>query len=307
MPTPTVYDVHREGILDRISIAYRNEQYVADQLFPSLPVAKQSDFYYTFDRGSWFRSGVALRAPGTRAKRADYSLSTASYFCMPYALGKGVPDEVVRNADSPLRPSIEATEFVTDQLLLGKEIRVANLVTASGNWASASAKSGASQWSLPTSQPLLHIETAIDAVIQQIGRAPNTAVFSWDVWKALKHHPDILDKIKYTRASGVVVPGDFGEWFDLEKILVGKSIKDTSQEGATESRSYVWGDMFWVGYVPQTPGLMTPAAGYVMNWGGNVVETFREKQEKQNVYTAEHHTDEVITASEAGAVLADVV
>src|SRR3990167_10949174 len=98
MPRPTSSQVHRDAILDRISIAYRNETYIAEQIFPLVPVGKQSDFYYVFDKSSWFRDRVAYRAPGTRAKRADYALTTASYFCMPYALAKGVPDEVLRNA-----------------------------------------------------------------------------------------------------------------------------------------------------------------------------------------------------------------
>lgn len=307
MPRPTVSQVHRNAILDRISIAYRNDAYIAPLLFPVVSVEKQSDFYYIFDKSSWFRDRVAYRAPGTRAKRADYALTTASYFCMPYALAKGVPDEVVRNADSPLRPAVEAAEFVTDGLLLGEEIRVADLITASANWTSASIKNGASAWSIDTSTPLEHIDTAVDAVISSIGRKPNVAVMSWNVWRYLKNHPDLAERVKYTRPGGTPVADDLANWFGLDKVLIGTAIKDTAQEGAAASISYVWGNGFWVGYVPGSPGLMTPSAGYIMEWGGRSVDTFREDQERQNVYEASHYSDEVITASDAGALLTSLV
>jgi len=34
---------------------------------------------------------------------------------------------------------------------------------------------------------------------------------------------------------------------------------------------------------------------------------FEEDQEKQDIYTAEHHTDERITASDSGAIYSDLL
>jgi len=82
----------------------------------------------------------------------DYTLSTASYICLPYALAKAVTDEERKNADVPLQPDVAATEFVTNALLLGREIRVADLVSASANWAYSA--SPTTQWSSDTSDPI---------------------------------------------------------------------------------------------------------------------------------------------------------
>ena len=46
MANPGVHDVHIDGPLGNISIAYKNTQYLADQVFPVVPVAKQSDKYF---------------------------------------------------------------------------------------------------------------------------------------------------------------------------------------------------------------------------------------------------------------------
>ena len=102
MAMPTLHDVHIDGPLSNVSIAYKNENYIADQVFPALAVAKKSDKYFVFDRTAWFRNEVSERAPGDLAKEADYGITTASYNCVVKALAKVVADEVRMNADSPL-------------------------------------------------------------------------------------------------------------------------------------------------------------------------------------------------------------
>lgn len=305
MPTPTPRDVHIEAPLSQFSIAYKNELYIAEQVFPRVPVAKQSDYYFVFDKSAWFRDNVAKRSPGTRAQRADYTITTGSYVAINYALAKAVPDEVRANADNPLQPDMEATEFVTDALLRGQEGRIAALVTGSTNWSYAA--SPAVQWSSSAADPLLDIEAAINGVVSTIGRAPNVAVMSWDVWRYLKNHPDLLDRVKYTRSGGQPQASDLAAWFNLDKVLIGTAIKDTSADGAAFSSQYVWGDGFWVGYVTQTPSLMTPSAGYLLEWQSREVRRYREDQERQDVLEASHYTDEVISASDAGAIIYDAI
>ncbi len=305
MATPTVRVVHIEAPLTQFSIGYSNGLYIAEQVFPRVPVAKQSDFYYVFDKSSWFRDNVAKRSPGTRAQRADYSVTTGSYVAINYALAKAVPDEVRANADNPLKPDMEATEFVTDALLRGQERRVADLITGSTNWAYAA--SPAIQWSSSAADPLVDIEAAINGIVSTIGRAPNVAVMSWDVWRHLKNHPDLLDRVKYTRAGGQPSLADLGAWFNLDKVLLGTAIRDTSADGAAFSSTYIWGDGFWVGYVAPTPALMTPSAGYLLEWQTREVRRYREDQERQDVLEASHYTDEVISASDAGALVYNAV
>jgi len=49
MPQPTARDVHVNAPLTNISIAFLQTQdsFVASRVFPSIPVTKQSDRYYT--------------------------------------------------------------------------------------------------------------------------------------------------------------------------------------------------------------------------------------------------------------------
>jgi len=305
MARPTVRDVHVDTALSNISIAYKNQEYIADQVFPVVQVQKKSDVYYVFDQSDWFRRRAALRAPGTRAQRGDYVLTTASYNCLPYAFAKPVTDEERENADAALQPDITATEFATDAIMIDKEIRVANLVTASTNWGTANIPG--TLWENDNSDPWGDISLAKSGVVFNTGHLPNVAVLSWGVWRYLQNHPDFLDRVKYTRPSGRIEPEDLRSWFGFDKVLIGMSVQDTALEGQSASRSYVWGNDMWIGYVPMSPGLRTPAAGYVFQWMSRKVERFREDQEHQDVIAVEEHCDERVTASEAGAIIANCV
>jgi hypothetical protein len=306
MPMPTPHDVHIETGLTRFSIAYKNEDYIADQIFPTVAVAKQSDKYWLFPKSAWYRNEKSERAPGTRANRVDYDLTTASYVCINYALSKTVPDEVRKNADNPLKPDLEATEFVMDALLRGLEKRVADKTTGgSALWTTASTPS--TQWSSDTSDPINDIEGVVNGIVSQIGRLPNVAVMSWDVWRYLKNHPDLVDRVKYTRPGAKPMPSDLMEWFGFKKVLIGTQLYDTGSEGGTSSLAYIWGDAMWMGYVPPSPALMTPAAGYTLEWETRQVRRYREDQERQDILEASHNIAVVISASDSGGVLYNVI
>ena len=141
MPTrPTAADMHIKGPLSNISIAYRNDAYIADQVFPSVPVTKQTDKYYEFDKAAWFRNEAGPRAPRTRASEGGYSLSTDSYACVPISFAALVADEEEMNADDPLSPRRTAVEFATEKIVLAKEKKIADLVFGNGSWAASARK-----------------------------------------------------------------------------------------------------------------------------------------------------------------------
>ena len=62
MPNPTSGDVHVNRPLTNISIAYMQDPkgFVADQIFPNIPVLKQSDRYWRYDRGDFNRNQMRM-------------------------------------------------------------------------------------------------------------------------------------------------------------------------------------------------------------------------------------------------------
>ena len=58
-------DVHIDAMLTNLSIGYKNDLYIADQIAPIVPVRRQSDIIPKYDQSHWFRNQAAIRAPGT--------------------------------------------------------------------------------------------------------------------------------------------------------------------------------------------------------------------------------------------------
>ncbi len=299
MAKPTYQQVHTDVPLTNVSIAYNPGTFIGPQVFPMVPVNKISNKYFIYTKSDWLRREAATRAPGTRAARGDYGLTTGLYTCVEFAMAKGVPDEIVDNADDPLKPLVEATNWVTNQLMLEQEADVAGLAFGSG-W-SSSATPGI-LWSNDSSDPLGDIETGMNTVVGTIGQNANTGVIGRGLWRYAKNHPDIVDRIKYGAGPGnpaVVTAQAIAALAGLESILVGVAINDTANEGSTASISYLWGNHFLLEYVPSGPSLMTPAAGYLFTYQNRVVSRFREEQERQDVVEAIHSWDATVTAADA--------
>ena len=97
MTQPTKGDVHVNKPLTNISIAYMQQatNFVADTVFPNIPVAMQSDRYYTYDRGYFNRDEMQERAPGTESAGSGYEVdNTPTYYAKVYAFHHDVPDQV---------------------------------------------------------------------------------------------------------------------------------------------------------------------------------------------------------------------
>lgn len=271
MPQPTNSDVHIDAILTNISIAYIQDQnnFIANRVFPTVPVEKQSDKYFKYTKGDWFRDEAQLRAPATESAGSGYGLTTDNYSTQVYAFHKDVDDQVRANSDNPLNPDRDATQFVTQRMLLRQEIDWSATYFTTGVWATD--KTGAvdfTQWSNYTSSdPIEDIEAGKSTMLTNTGFMPNTLVLGYDVFRQLRHHPDVVDRIKYT-SSEVPAEGILSRLFGVDRVLVTRAIKNSGAEGATDSFAQVHGKNAALYFVAPSPGILTPSAGYQFAWRG---------------------------------------
>jgi len=219
MPQPTPGDVHVNRPLTNISVAYMQEaaNFVASRVFPLVPVAKQSDSYFTYTQANWFRNDVKKRAPATESAGGGWNMSTASYACDVFAIHKDIDDQLRANADAPINLDSDATRYVTQQLLLQMEAQFVTDAFVASTWTGAATgndQTGVAgvpaadqflQWNDVASTPIEVISRLMDQMQQKTGVRPNKLVLGPQVWTELKHHPDILDRIKYTQAGGATL------------------------------------------------------------------------------------------------------
>jgi hypothetical protein len=271
MPQPTQVDVHVDAILTNLSVAYiqKKSNFIAQTVFPVVPVEKQSDKYFIYNKADWFRDEAELRADATESAGSGYSLSQDNYYADVYALHKDIGDQVRANTDSPLDADKDATEFITQRMMLRQEVQWASDYFKTGVWATdVVGGTNFTQWSdFAGSDPLEDIETGKEQVLQTTGFEVNTLVLGYHVFRKLKNHPDLVDRIKYT-SSEAVTTAIMARYFDIDRILVSKAIKNTAAEGATGSYGFTAGSNAWMGYVNPSPSVRMPSAGYVFTWKG---------------------------------------
>ena len=304
MAAPTLSQVHIAGAMSNVSIAYRNPMYIWDQIFPVVPVQNQSDEYFVFDKASWFRNEAGPRAPGTRGPEVEYSISSCAYSCRPISATKVVPDEVINNADAPLQPLRDATEFATDKVMLYTEYDVANDVFADSTWTGSAQPS--TTWDDATSDPISDIEAAKEGLVSQVGRDANVMVIGREVYTDLRRHPDLLELFKY-RQTGLLTPAQLASAFGVDKLLIGTALYTSTTEDQTATYSFIWGKYCWLGWVPSNAGIMVPSPGYVFAWKNRTVESFRRAEEKATAIRCEMNFDSKVTSADAGYLLKSVV
>jgi len=273
---PELENVHTDAILTNISVMYRNAAYVGTQLMPVVPVKKESDKYYIYDsKADRFRIPQTLRAPKTESKTVDWKVTDDTYSCDEHALNDLIDDRERNNADKPLNLEVDTVEFLTDIILLSLEMRIKTVVEAN-----LSANTVETKWDTPaTSNPISDIETGKAAVHAVIFKDPNVLLLGRAVYDALKHHPDILDRIKYVQ-KGVVTPELMAAVFEVDKVIVGNAGYNTAKEGKTASYSYLWGKNAILAYVEPRPGIKKYSLGYVFQ--SRAFQTRRARMETKH-------------------------
>jgi hypothetical protein len=277
MPQPTQQSVHIDAILTNISVAYMQSasNFVSTQVFPLVPVDKQSNKFFKYTKNDWFRDEAQVRADATESAGGGYNLSTDSYSAQVWAFHKDVGDQTRANADAPINLDREAAEFVTSRILLRQEIDWQTTFFTTGVWgtdytgvASSPSTNQFIKWSdYANSDPLEDIEAAKEQILSTTGFEANTLVLGYQTFRKLKNHPDLVDRIKYT-SSNVITEEMMARMFQVDRVLVTKAVKATNNEGATGAYSFVHGKAAMLCYSAPNAGLLQPSAGYTFGWTG---------------------------------------
>lgn len=274
---PSRPQIHIDRALTNISVAYMQDQanFIADKVFPIIPVQKQSDLYFIYRREDFLRDEAEDRAVGTESAGGDYNVDQSEpYFCKVKAFHKDVTEQERINSDDPLSPDQDSTEFVSQKLLIRRERQWAENFFVTGVWGREVTGVAANptgnqtlQWNLATSDPVKLVKAESTHMQEGTGYRPNTLVLSPYAKDALLEHPDVIDRIKYTQ-KGIASIDLIAELFEVKNVYVAQAISNTAAKGATEATGFIMGKHALLCYSEPNPGLKKPSAGYIFAWKG---------------------------------------
>jgi len=301
MPLLTPSSVHIDQPLTNLTIAHvqSQENFIADKVFPTVGVQKQSDKYYIYDRDNMNRTGdVKALAPRTEVNRIGMSLSTGSYYADVYGLGMDFDQQTLANEDAALEIRTAGAATLTNRLLIDREERFADAFFAAGIWGTDNTPTNL--WSDYTNgTPIKNVTDARRTMqLKSGGFKPNTMVVGKEVRDILINHPDILARLNggaTVANTALITNAKLAEIFEVENFYVMEAVKNTSVEGVAESNSFIGGKNALLAHVAPNAGLMTPMAGATFAWNnldgvnnlGITVESYSDDALKR-MQVAEH-------------------
>jgi hypothetical protein len=254
------------------------DAYIADKVFPVVPVQFQSNKYFIFRKGDFFRDEAQQRADATESAGGGFNLDTGTYSANVWAFHKDIGDQIRANADPAVDIETTSSEFCTQRLLIRRDRQFVSQYLTTGLWgtditgvAASPSASQTIQWNDDVnSDPISDVATAKTLIMLTTGMEANTLTISYPVYVQLIKHPLIIDRIKYTSMPTMknVTATLLAEMFDLDKVIVSKAVYNSGIEGAADSFQWVMGKAALLTYSPPSPGLMVPASGYIFSWAG---------------------------------------
>lgn len=292
-----------DPVLSGIAQGYRHPQRVGHVLFPRIDVPQRGGNVIEFGRERFFNY-KARRAPGADAISIRFGYEGKPYSLDQYSLDVPVPRE---HADETAVPGIDlgkrAVNTAMDSLTLTLEIEQAELAANPASYPAANrlALAGGDRWDTDTSNPIMDVENAKDLVRTTCGIEPNRMVIGSKGFTALKNHPKIVERFKYTTADSITTRMLAG-LFELEELAVGKATYVDSVEAGAAFKE-AWGNIAALAYVPtQDAALEQPSFGYTYTLKGHpFVEPARwEGGKRSHVYGVTFERKPVLTGIASG-------
>ena len=300
-----------DPILSEIAQGYKNPDMVGLNLFPAVPVMQRGGKIISFGKED-FALYNTIRAPGANTKRVQFGYASGNYTLEQHALEAVAPWELMQEASiaAQINLATMSVRKVQNIIALRLEKAQADIATTAASYAAGNkvTLSGTSQWSdyTGTSNPSKDIETAKEAIRQQIGRPGNTVILSAQAMKALRQHPQIIDRIKYTGRDVVTVELLAALW-GVDRVVVGGAV----YSDAPGTIADVWGKFVVVAYTQtgSVADLGEPTYGYTYRLDGApyVEEGYADKNAKSDIYPVTDEVSPVIAAAVAGYLITAAV
>lgn len=318
----SVRGVHINQPLTNFSLGYHPTGFVAEQVFPVVPVKHESDDFLVWDKGQAFRVGRAdgqgsLRADGAESQIEEFGGTWNSYRAEAYARKTPITDRQRQNADPVWQLEQSKTRRVMDKLLLDQELRVAGPLLLAANYAASNVTtlSGVNQWnntSFVSQQGTFSvIEEEVDNARKAIrastgGLEPNVIIIPIEVGRVMKRDIGIREAIKFTHPD-ILTKGTLPDTLWGLKVVTPSSMFTTQAEGETIALTDVWGKNVIVAYVDPSPSLDTLTLGSIFRARPFQVKQWYQEERESTWYEPSVVQDEMLVSADCGYLMQSVI
>ena len=296
-----------DPVLTTLARGFSQPNLIGTKLFPVVSVEKEGGKIPQFGKEA-FKVYNTERAIRSRSNRINPDgLSSIDFVLeehdLEYPMDYREIDEDIRNL------KLHATKVTTEGIALRLEKKIADLVQNLSNFPTGNkiTLDSASKFTTPTSDPIAVFETAKEALRSKIAKRPNVCILGAASYAALKNHPVILDRIKFTQHA-IIEVGTLETLLGFDKIYIGESVfvNDT-----TGSFSDVWADNAILAYVPMASAdvpnsYYEPSFAYTLQKNAYpIVDVYEETGNKVQVVRTTNIFVPKIVGADAGYLIND--
>lgn len=308
------------GSLEQFDLAMDREGFIGSQVLPVFDAARSAGTFGKIPLAQLLQTRDTTRAPGATYSRGSYKFEPDTYTTQEQGAEEPVDDNDRENYRDYLDAELVATARAYDAVLRNQEIRVAAMIFNATTWTGASLTTAiTNEWDdAANAVPITDVEAAVRKVWENSGLWPNTLIINRHVFRNLRNCDSIIERVNAAGAGSPSKPSDItlamlSAVFDLPRILVGGSAKNTALEGAAAAIGKIWSDEYaMVCRTAVTNDIREPCIGRTFHWAqdgsqiGGTVEEYREEQTRSDIKRVRHQVGEKTLYVQMGHLLSNV-
>ncbi len=253
-----------DPVLTNLARGYSNAQYIGSMLFPIVDVDKEAGKIPLFTKEAFkiYNTERAIRAKSNRIN--PESRESIDFVLTEHDLEYPMDYREIDEDIMPLK--MHAANVTSEGILLKLEKNIADTVQDLSTFPTGNkvTLSSADKFTNLTSDPFTIFDTAKESIRQKIAKRPNVCVLGASSYRALKNHPSIIDRIKYTQHA-VITPELLKNLLDFEQLYIGDAVS-ADDDGVF---SDIWADNAIIAYVPSAQSdiprtIYEPAFAYTL-------------------------------------------
>ena len=267
--------------LSNLCLSYfEDAQFAAKRVFPTCPVELPSGYFYTFSKADLARDNVKLKPDNGAVTPAVMGISDSAYNCRVHQILIGLDKLVIlpyQRDGGGFDPERASVKTINEQLNLHLELEFARNFFKSGVWQNQWTGAASDNYSQKkfqrfddtTSDPISFIDSRMIEIRREGRKRPNKLVLGIDSYIALKNHPAVSERIKYTgtnAAPAVVNETVLAQIFGVDSVIVLDATYNAGGLGEENMQFVCDSKAALLLYAPDEISIDTPSAGMIFAW-----------------------------------------
>ena len=302
-----------DKLLTNVSQGYFPQGYISEAILPLVEVDQ-----YTGKLGKYSNSHLRIErsitgGEGKYRRVTPITREQQSYEIDGHGLEGLVTKRDKKNVEKPYDAEKDEVMGLTAQIWLEKEKLLADTLGDTAIITQNTTLSGTDQFSDYTnSDPIDVFNTAVNAVYDGCGMAPNFVGMDWKTARILRYHPVLLDSLGYKdNRPGGLTDEEIARALGIQKIFVAQAVYNSAKEGQSDSLAAVWGKNIVLGVAPDRAMPYQVSLGYRLQLRGQgprkVYKYAIDNPPESTGILVEDEYDYLIANAGAGYLIKDAV